>query len=531
MGIKYNGPVVLVVMDGVGLNDRTEGNAVKQARLETYNHLTQNYPTLSLGAAGHYVGIPDGDMGNSEVGHNAMGAGQIIPQGPLRIQQYFDNGAAFTAETWKDTIKNIEDHNSTLHFIGIFSDGNVHSNIHQLFAMMKQAMAEGVTRIRVHPALDGRDTPPESAEKYIKMFDDFVSSLGNPDFKIADGGGRMTTWSDRYGNDWNVVKNGWDIAVRGQGREFPDAITAIETLRAEVKPTSDQYIPSFVLVDDSGQPIGTIKKGDSVIFFDFRADRAIMTSVAFTYYDFPHFDRGDFSPDDIYYAGVTEYNSDAHVPAHILIPPMSIENTLDDLLGAHQIAEYAISETVKYGHITYYFDGNHYLENSDLLTYEEIASENDTENIVTRPWMKSAEITDQLLAALEERKYQFLRVNYPNGDMVGHFAEMEPGIIAIEAVDLALKRIIEVVDKLGGITIITADHGNAEELLDENGKPKTAHTTNRVPCILVDNTENRAKYQPADGDFGLANLASTIALLLDLPPDPNWLPPIIKPIA
>ena len=526
--IKYTGPVVLLIMDGVGLSDRTEGNALRHANLPTLDHLMANYPTISLGAAGHYVGVPDGDSGNSEVGHNAMGAGQIIPQGPLRIQQAFDDGAVFATGTWKDAIKNVIYHNSTLHFIGIFSDGNVHNNIHQIFAMMKQAMDEGVARIRIHPAFDGRDTPPQSAEKYVKMFDDFVASLGNPDFKLADGGGRMTTWADRYENDWGVVENGWNIAVRGVGREFPDAIVAINTLRAEVNPTSDQYLPPFVLVDENGQPVGPIKKDDSVIYADFRADRAIMPSVAFTYYDFSHFDRGDFSPDDIYYAGVTEYNSDTHVPAHILVPPMSISHTLSDLLNANRISQYTISETVKYGHITYYFDGNHYLENSSLRNYKEVPSEDDTESIVTRPWMKSAEITDQLIAALESQQYQFLRVNYPNGDMVGHFAKMQPTIIAMEALDLAIERVVEVVNKLGGITIITSDHGNAEELADTDGTPRTAHTTNKVPCIFVDDTENSQKYHLAEGDFGLANLASTISTLLGVPPDPAWLPPIIK---
>jgi len=518
----------LVVMDGVGLSDRVEGNAVRQARLDALNELMEKYPTATLGAAGSYVGVPDGDTGNSEVGHNAMGAGQIVPQGPLRVRQAFESGAVFATDTWRSVIQNVKDHGSSLHFIGIFSDGNVHSDIHQLFAMIRQALDEGVSRIRVHPAFDGRDVLPESAEKYVKMFDDFVAELGNPDCKLADGGGRMTTWSDRYENDWGVVKNGWDIAFRGEGRTFPDAITAIDTLRVEAEPTSDQYIPPFALVDADGQPVGIIQRGDSVVYFDFRADRAIMPSVAFTYHDFQHFDRGDFSPDDIYYAGVTEYNSDTHVPAHILVPPVSIDHTLSDLTIAHQITEYAVSETIKYGHITYYFDGNHYFDNSEYRTYEEVQSEGDTESIVTRPWMKSAEITDKLLAALESKKFQFLRVNYPNGDMVGHFAQMEPTVVALEAVDIALKRLIEVVDELGGVTIITADHGNAEELLDENGEPKTAHSVNKVPCVLVDNTENRGKYQLAEGDFGLANLASTIALLLGLDPDPEWLPPIIK---
>ncbi|MDL2235043.1 2,3-bisphosphoglycerate-independent phosphoglycerate mutase [Christensenellaceae bacterium OttesenSCG-928-L17] len=525
----FDRPVVLVVMDGVGVSATSKVNAVKDAHLETLDDLWQHYPSTLLHASGHYVGIPDGDAGNSEVGHNALGSGQIIAQGPLRVQQAFDHGSPFQTETWKEAIKNVKDHNSTLHFIGIFSDGNVHSNLNHLFSMMSEAHKSGIEHIRIHPAFDGRDVSPHSAEKYIKMFDDFVASLGSPDYKIADGGGRMIIWADRYENDWGVVENGWDIAVRGEGRKFKDPITAITTLNQEAAPSSDQYIPPFVIVDATDQPIGTIQKGDSVIFFNFRADRAIMTSVAFTYYDFPHFDRGDYSPDDIYYAGLTEYNSDTHVPAHTLIPPFEIQHTLSDLLQANHISQYAISETIKYGHITYYFDGNHYLEQSDLITYEEVPSEENTANIVTRPWMKSAEITDRLVDAIKSNKYRFLRINFPNGDMVGHFANLEPTIIAMEAVDIALKRILEAVDEVGGMAIITADHGNAEELADAEGHPKTAHTTSPVPCIFYDRSASSDFYSLKKGtDFGLANLASTIAILLGLDPLSTWQPPLIQ---
>lgn len=521
MSIKYNGPVVLVVMDGVGLSDRTEGNAVKQARLDTLNRLMKDYPMAKLGASGRYVGIPDGDMGNSEVGHNAMGAGEIIAQGTKLVDEAIIGGKAFGEPTWQNAIKNVKDHNSTLHFMGIFSDGNVHSNISHLEAMIKEAQKEGVQRIRVHALIDGRDVPPQSEPKYIKRFENFIHELGDPDYKIASGGGRMVITADRYENDWGMVEKGWRTSVLGEGRQFPNAEAAIETYRNEEPGVQDQYMPPFVIAEN-GQPIGTINDNDSVIYIDFRADRALEMSIAFTYDEFSHFDR--VRRPKVYFAGMTEYNSDTHVPALTIVHPIKIEHPLPQYLSEHGIKQYAISETVKFGHVTYYFNGNSY-DIPEGETDEEIAS--DTEPFDTRPWMKSAEITDKLIDAIESGKYQFLRVNFPNGDMVGHFSEMEPTMISLEAVDIALKRITEAVNKAGGITIITADHGNAEELLDENGVPKTAHTINPVPCIFVDDTENKDKYQLAEGDFGLANITSTISELLGVIPDPSWLPPII----
>lgn len=509
-------------MDGVGLSDRLEGNAVKQARLETLNKLMKDYPMAKLGASGKYVGIPDGDMGNSEVGHNAMGAGEIIAQGTKLVDEAIIGGKAFTEPTWQNAIKNVNDHDSTLHFMGIFSDGNVHSNITHLEAMVKKAHEEGVKRIRFHVLIDGRDVPPQSEPKYINRLEKFIHDLGDPDYKIASGGGRMVITADRYQNDWGMVEKGWHASVLGEGRQFASAEEAVETFRKEDPELQDQYMPPFVIAEN-GQPIGTINDNDSVIYIDFRADRAIEMSMAFTYEDFPYFDR--VRVPKIYYAGMTEYNSDTHVPALTIVHPVDIKHPLPQYLSDHGITQYAISETVKFGHVTYYFNGNSY----DVPKGEvEDKIPSDTEPFDTRPWMKSAEITDKLIEAIESGKYQFLRVNYPNGDMVGHFSEMEPTVVSLEAVDIALKRIIEAVNKAGGITLVTADHGNAEELLDENGVPKTAHTTNPVPCIFVDDTENRNKYKLVDGDFGLANLTSTISTLLDVEPNPEWLPPIIQ---
>ncbi len=520
--LKYEGPVVLVVMDGVGLRDETEGNAVKMAHLETLSYLMEKYPTAKLGAAGEYVGVPKNDMGNSEVGHNAMGAGEIVLQRSAAVENDVNTGKIFDTKTWQDIVERVRSNNSTLHFMGIFSDGNVHSNISHLEKMLERAQKDGVKRIRIHALIDGRDVPPHSEPKYIQRLESFIHGLGGPDYRIASGGGRMVITCDRYENDWSMVEKGWHTHVLGEGRQFATATEAIETFRAENNGLQDQYMPAFVIAKDE-EPIGRIQDGDAVIYIDFRADRAIEMAQAFTYDDFPHFDR--IRRPDVYFAGMTEYNEDLHVPAHVLVGSPEFKHTLTEYLATKGIKQYAISETVKFGHITYYFNGNSY-HIPDGEVDEEVPSY--TEPFNTRPWMKCAEITDKLVAAIESGKYDFLRINYPGGDMVGHFGEIEPTINAMEAIDISIKRIIEAVNKIGGITIITADHGNAEELLNEDGSPKTAHTTNRVPCIFVDNTANAVNYRLSADDRGLANLASTIALLLGQEPHEAWLPSIIE---
>lgn len=520
--LNYKGPVVLVVMDGVGLSDNEKYNAVKQAHLETLHSLMEKYPTAKLGAAGEYVGIPKGDMGNSEVGHNAMGAGEIVLQRSAAVENDVNTGEIFNTKTWLDIVERIHQNNSTLHFMGIFSDGNVHSNISHLEKMMAQAQKDGIEHIRVHTLIDGRDVPPHSEPKYIQRLEKFVHELGDPDYKIASGGGRMVITCDRYENDWGMVEKGWHTHVLGEGCQFASATEAIETFRKETKDLQDQYMPAFVIAKN-GEPIGKIQDGDAVIYIDFRADRAIEMAQAFTYNDFPHFDR--VKRPDVYFAGMTEYNEDLHVPEHVLVSSPVFKHTLTKHLASRGKKQYAISETVKFGHITYYFNGNSY-EVPEGEVEEEVPSY--LEPFDTRPWMKSAEITDKLLAAIESQKYDFLRINYPGGDMVGHFADMEATITAMEAIDISLKRIVDAVNKLGGITVITADHGNAEELADADGTPKTSHTTNRVPCIFVDETDNASKYRLSKGDRGLANLASTIAMLLGEEPDEAWLPSIIE---
>lgn len=592
--LHYDGPVVLVVMDGVGLSTKRSGNAVRQAHTEFLDNAMLKYLNIPLAASGEAVGIMPGQMGNSEVGHNALGSGQIIKQGVAQVEEAFSTGDIWASKAWKGAIKFLKDHDKihpTLHFAGIFSDGGVHSDIRHLERMIQQAYDEGIGKIRIHCVFDGRDVAPQSEPKYIERLEKFCKKFKDADFRIASGAGRMVATADRYESDWNMVRRGWDMMVQGKApRQFTSATEAIKAFRRENPRIQDQYLPAFVIVEDLASrsalasraikaqatetpsrkavPIGKVQDGDAFIYYDFRADRAVEIAQAFTEVEFDKFDRsksnsaktvtksaevkskggslsiknktsikcikdtsskkGSKSANwlpDIYFAGLTEYNSDKHIPKNILVPPIKIQDPLNVYLGQHKISQMAISETVKFGHITYYFNGNSYKK---MPREGQIEIVSDTQPFNTRPWMKSAEITDTALMAMD--KFQFIRLNYPGGDMVGHFGELQPTIIAMEAVDTQLARLAEKVDQLGGMMIITADHGNAEELLDKDSNPKTAHTTNPVPCIFYDNTKNAKLYRSSNlKNPGLANIAATIATLLGVPDYPAiWQKPLIK---
>lgn len=522
--LSFDGPIVLAILDGVGLAPDALGNAVAKARTPFLGRASRDYLHVALDASGLAVGLTPGQMGNSEVGHNTMGAGQIIKYGVARADDAFRTGEVFNSETWHGVIQHAVGH--TLHFAGIFSDGGVHSHLNHLKLMIAQAYREGIRTMRVHAIFDGRDVPPQSEPRYIRDFEAFARKFPDADIRIASGGGRMVAVADRYENDWQVVARGWDMMVNGEADYFfktpEEAIQILRRINPEVQ---DQNLPPFVIVDEHDQPIGKIIKGDAVVYFDFRADRAIEIAMAFTYWDFPYFNRGSYQPTDIYFAGLTEYNTDTHVPEYHLLGPPQIHHTLSGFLSERGISQLALSETVKFGHITYYFNGNSY-EKSPGEEFLEISSY--TEPFDSRPWMRTAEITDAALDNLS--KYRFIRLNYPGGDMVGHTANLDATIVAMESIDLSLARIAAEVDKLGGALIIVADHGNAEELLDRSGHKKTSHTTNQVPCIIYDNTKNRSLYRLAPlAHPGLANLAATIALLLGQHNYPRaWRRPLIE---
>ena len=531
-GVK--GPVLTIVMDGVGLAPSNAANAVYAAHTPTLDRLLSDYPMIPLRAHGTAVGLPgDDDMGNSEVGHNALGAGQVFAQGAKLVSLSIESGKLFASDTWQALVGNVKEKNGTLHFLGLFSDGNVHSHIDHLTAMLSHAKADGVKRVRVHILLDGRDVGETSALDYVTPFEDFLSSLRSDDFdvKIASGGGRMKITMDRYEADWSMVERGWQTHVLGEGRSFSSATDAIETYRRELS-VIDQDLPAFVIAEN-GKPVGTVEDGDSVIFYNFRGDRSIEISKAFEGgADFDKFDRKRVP--DVMYAGMLEYDGDLHIPSRYLVSPPEITETMGEYLVATGVSQLAISETQKFGHVTYFWNGNKSGKFSEELEeYIEIPS--DVIPFEQRPWMKCAEITDRLIECLESGKYKYLRVNFPNGDMVGHTGNFLATECSMEALDLCLARILPVVDKLGGVALITADHGNADEMyeVDKKGEPKltkdgkmkakTSHTLNRVPCIFYDNCyKDKYTVKADDGDFGLSNVAATTVNLLGYEAPAAW---------
>ena len=538
-GVK--GPVLTIVMDGVGIAPAIESNAVAAAYTPTLDMLMEKYPTVKLKAHGTAVGLPsDDDMGNSEVGHNALGAGQVFAQGAKLVSQSIESGKMFANNTWRELIANVLDNGSTLHFLGLFSDGNVHSHIDHLKAMIVQAKTEGVNKVRIHILIDGRDVGETSALEYIEPFEAFLAALrcDSYDVKIASGGGRMKITMDRYEANWAMVDLGWKTHVLGEGRQFACAADAVKAYREEFK-VIDQDLPPFVIAED-GKPVGTVEDGDSVIFFNFRGDRSIEISKAFDAPagEFDKFDR--VRVPSVVYAGMLEYDGDLHIPHKYLVSPPEITNTMSEYLAGTGINQLAISETQKYGHVTYFWNGNKSGKFSEELeTYIEIPS--DVVPFEQRPWMKCAEITDKLIECLESGEYKYLRVNFPNGDMVGHTGSLLATRCSMEALDLQLARILAVVDRLEGVALITADHGNADEMcevdkkgnlkLDKNGKAKakTSHTLNPVPCIFYDNFyADKYTVKADDGQFGLSNVAATMVNLMGYEAPAMWDESIIE---
>ena len=525
-------PVFIIVMDGVGLAPDTASNAVKNAKTPTLDMLMEKYPMLKLKAHGTAVGLPsDDDMGNSEVGHNAIGAGQVFAQGAKLVSNSIESGKMFDSKAWKEIVS-VRDTGKTLHFIGLFSDGNVHSHIDHLKAMLVQAKKEGVHTVRIHILLDGRDVGETSALDYVIPFEAFLAELNDASFdaKIASGGGRMNITMDRYGANWPMVEKGWHTHVLGEGRQFASAEEAITAYRKETG-CIDQDLPPFIIAKD-GKPLGTIEDGDSVVFYNFRGDRAIEISKAFEETDFDKFDRVRFPK--VTYAGMLEYDGDLHIPSRYLVSPPEITGTMGEFLANTGVTQYALSETQKFGHVTYFWNGNRsgkFDEKTEC--YEEIKS--DVVPFEQRPWMKCAEITDRLIEVADEGKFRFMRVNFPNGDMVGHTGNYLATIVSMESLDLCLARLLPEIDKVHGVAIITADHGNADEMyeldkktglpkVDKEGhyKAKTSHTLNPVPCIIYDNFGADNYTVKTEGSYGLSNIAATLVNLMGYKAPDFW---------
>ncbi|HEY1405215.1 MAG TPA: 2,3-bisphosphoglycerate-independent phosphoglycerate mutase [Spirochaetota bacterium] len=534
------GPVVLIIMDGMGIAPDTDGNAFAKARTPILDSLMKGPLYTTLKAHGTAVGLPSNDdMGNSEVGHNALGAGRVFDQGAKLVQKAIDSGDIYTSNTWKELIQKPLTEGTTMHFIGLLSDGNVHSHIDHLLRLLDRAATEGVKKARVHILLDGRDVPETSAFIYVDMLDAKLAEInakGN-DYRVASGGGRMVTTMDRYEADWTIVKRGWEAHVLGEARAFKSAKEAIETYRAETPGLADQYLPSFTIVDDKGA-VGPIIDGDSVVLCNFRGDRAIEISVAFDSENFNKFDRKRFPK--VVFAGMMEYDGDLHVPKKYLVTPPAIDRPISEYLSNTGVRQYAVSETQKFGHVTYFWNGNRSGKFDDAMeVYDEIPSDRVT--FEQRPWMKAAEITDKTIDAIASGKYRFVRLNLANGDMVGHTGNFQAAVIAAETVDLCLSRILPVIKDAGGLALITADHGNLDEMfeLDKTGKvkidkktgepeKKTAHTLNPVPFIVYDPSFNGEYEVVENKEAGLGNIASTVVNLLGYNAPADYLPSLVK---
>ena len=546
------GPLLLVIMDGIGLyrgsGEGYPGNAVDIAQPQNLCNLLENEKIVArLKAHGTAVGMPsDDDQGNSEVGHNALGAGRIFSQGASLVENAIESGRIFESDIWKKLIRNALSEKTPIHFIGLISDGNVHSNISHLFALVGACDRSGVEEVYIHGLMDGRDVPPLSALRYFGELEDYLWSLRvqasrvglTRRYYIASGGGRMVTTMDRYEADWSIVERGYNAHVLGEGPRYPDSLTAIRKLR-EIQKVDDQYIQHWVVhdPDNPAEPLARIHDGHGVVLFNYRGDRALEISRAFVEDDFTGFER-TVRP-RVIYAGMLEYDSDTHMPPNYLVSPPAINRTVSEYLAANRVTQYALSETQKFGHVTYFWNGNDSAKfDESLEDWEEI--ESDHVPFDQAPRMKAREIADRAIEALQSGRYKFLRLNFANGDMVGHTGSLHAAVDAVKAVDEAIGSLISAIDECGGTIVITADHGNCEQMIEVDKKtgkpvqgaggefkPMTSHTLNPVPFIIRGPDTERYEINQNVTEPGLANVAATILTLLGYEKPDDYLDSII----
>ncbi|CAK0780495.1 Phosphoglucomutase-1 [Coccomyxa viridis] len=522
-------PVLVCILDGWGENiAKDKFNAIHSAETPVTDALKENKKRWrTVRAHGTAVGLPsDADMGNSEVGHNALGSGQVIDQGARLVDIALDDGSAFKLDGWK-YISEAFSHN-TLHFIGLLSDGGVHSRYDQLVGFVKGAARDGAKRIRVHILTDGRDVPDGTSVKFVEQLEKDLEALEGCDARIASGGGRMYVTMDRYEADWKIVERGWHAHVLGEAEhKFPSALEAIKKLRAGdgKKPVTDQWLPPFVVVGEDGKPVGTIEDGDAVALFNFRSDRMVQISKAFEYEDFNAFDRKRFPKTK--FVGMMQYDGDLKLPARFLVPPPAISGVSGELLAKEGVTTFACSETQKFGHVTFFWNGNRsgYFK-EELETYVEIPS--DTVPFNEAPEMKAREITEAGKEALLSGKYDMVRVNYANPDMVGHTGDLEAAMSACALVDGCVKELLDTCDKMGGRWLLTADHGNADDMVQRQKKsnepmmgedgqplPLTSHTLAPVPVAIGGSgLPEEVVFRDDLPNAGLANITGTYLNLL-----------------
>ncbi|MCX6126644.1 MAG: 2,3-bisphosphoglycerate-independent phosphoglycerate mutase [Proteobacteria bacterium] len=518
--------VLTIVMDGIGIKESHFGNAVSNAAAPNLKWLQRSCPYRTLFAHGTHVGLPsDSDIGNSEVGHNVLGAGRVFDQGAKLVQLAIENSSIYEGSTWKKILRLLQAEKSTLHFIGLLSDGNVHSNDSHLHNMIFRAKKDGVRRVRVHTLFDGRDVGEKSAERYVSKLEQVFADTQGPEFDIAaaSGGGRMSITMDRYEADWSMVEVGWNTHVLAEaGLHFGSLSEALSVFRKD--PTlTDQYLPPFI-ISKNGVPNGAIHDGDAVVLFNFRGDRAIEISRAFTESSFPKFNRK--RTPKVIFAGMMEYDGDLHIPANYLVSPPMIDNTLSEYVAGLGLRQFACSETQKFGHVTYFWNGNRSgIFAPKLEEYLEIPSDNLAFDL--KPWMKAFEITEATIKHMQAGTFDLGRINFANGDMVG-----------------MLGRLINAARQTGSILIVTADHGNADEMFDAkemdypnwhdlplNARPtpKTAHTLSPVPFAVFDPLAvNGIKMRSDLASASLANYANTALMLAGLPQREIYLPSLIE---
>eukprot|EP00656_Telonema_subtile_P034490 TRINITY_DN38566_c0_g1_i1.p1 TRINITY_DN38566_c0_g1~~TRINITY_DN38566_c0_g1_i1.p1 ORF type:complete len:575 (+),score=134.33 TRINITY_DN38566_c0_g1_i1:135-1859(+) len=540
------GPVCLIILDGVGLGDQScPGNAWARANTPFLDKLFfESAITGAVAAHGVAVGMPsDEDMGNSEVGHNALGAGRVFDQGAKLVQCAVESGD-FKGDTWNWLMDGCAEKQSTFHLIGLWSDGNVHSNLQHAYAMVEAALAQGASKIRLHVLLDGRDVAQTSALEYILPLEARMDAwnAAGADVQVASGGGRMVTTMDRYDANWPVVERGWNAHVHGEAEHTfsCSASQAIAEMRGEGEGlVTDQFLPAFVRTDEGGAPVGRIEDGDSVVLFNYRGDRAQQISKAFEQDDeFEGFDRK--ARPQVRYAGIMQYDGDNNLPERYIVTPPAIDRTVGELVAGAGLRQLAISETQKFGHVTYFFNGNRNDKfNEEKEVYIEIPSYIEPEN--ERPWMKAAEVTDACLKQLDDFKPDFVRLNYPNGDMVGHTGCLRSAIMGMEAVDLCCERLVKGIIQRGGVALVTADHGNADEMVTrakdgspvqgdspEGFKPLTSHTLAPVPVAVVGAATEGLEWDASVQKPGLANLSATCLNLLGYETPEFYLPSVLK---
>jgi 2,3-bisphosphoglycerate-independent phosphoglycerate mutase len=495
-------PLLLMILDGWGINSHRENNAIAQARTPNMTRLCANYPCTDIGTSGLSVGLPDGQMGNSEVGHLNIGAGRIVYQDLTRISKSIADGDFFTNPVLLDCIARIRAAGGRLHLAGLLSDGGVHSLNTHLYALLELARREGLDEVFVHCLMDGRDTSPKSGADYLAQLEEEIDRIGV---------GRIATVIGRFyamdrDNRWERVEKAYAAMVRGEGERFASAALAIE--KSYRDGATDEFVQPSVMTD-GGEPVGTIRGGDGFIFFNYRSDRAREITRTLTDPGFSGFERQVW-PRLASYVCMTTYDETFKLP--VAFGPAALTNILGEVVSRAGLTQLRIAETEKYAHVTFFFNGGSEVPfpNEERVL---IPSPKEVATYDRKPEMSAYPVTTELLARLDEDKYDLVVLNFANADMVGHTGIMAAAVEAVEAVDTCVGRLVDKVRTKGGKVFITADHGNAETMVDDNGGPHTAHTTDRVPLILVDDSRKGTRLRPGI----LADIAPTILELLGIP--------------